>query len=249
MNQPITQGFISNKGLKVILVAILTISLMSNVMQMSSLGNMAYDVSLINKIIFMMSIPLMSYLLAVGFYHTANPKAYLGRLLIMAIIAQPLYVLATDVAWTFGNVLFSLALTLVVLYACFGQIALWQRVLLGVIPILLLSQTHKGLAILVCTLSFYYGYLSYRRTGASQKFRVLIPYAFVSLAVFVMAMIKPSVGALFGVDLTSVWGFWLVLPCIYWHNGRQDLSPKVRHVFYGLYPVMLACLLGAKMIV
>lgn len=246
----VEQDFISNKVLKLTLVAIITGVLVSDVVQMlSPMSAMDARVS-VGAILHTTAMAMMSYLLAVGFYHTSNPKAYFVRLGVVALIAQPLYVIWAGMSWTFGNVLVSLALTLVVLCACFRQIALWQRVLLSVIPILLLNHTHKGLAVLVCTLAFYYGYVSYQRTGLSQKFRVLIPYALLSLGITVLTALKPySLGAIFGMNSTTVWGLWLVLPFIYWHNGRQDLSPKMRYVFYGLYPVMLACGLGAKMIV
>ena len=104
-----------------------------------------------------LALPIFAYCLMVGLTHTRSVKKYILRLLIMAVIAQPLF------AWSFfpedfrGNIyhlntLFTLAMGL---YAMWGlRERKWYRFLLGFI-LMGLVPCDYGLIALVYMLIFY----------------------------------------------------------------------------------------------
>jgi hypothetical protein len=77
--------------------------------------------------------PLFAFLVARNSLYTSNPWKYAGRLLIFAVISQPLYALALDHPWLSPlNVLFTLTLGLL-------AVTCWHRGWLLLIPLPLLA--------------------------------------------------------------------------------------------------------------
>lgn len=103
------------------------------------------------------ALPIFAYCLMAGLTHTRSVKKYITRLLIMAVIAQPLFVWSfyNDDFW--GNLyqlntLFTLAMCL---YAMWGlRERKWYRFLLGMI-LLGLIPCDYGLIALIYMLIFY----------------------------------------------------------------------------------------------
>ena len=104
-----------------------------------------------------LALPIFAYCLMVGLTHTRNVKKYLLRLLIMAVIAQPLFVWSFYSEDFWGNIcqlntLFTLAMGL---YAMWGlRERKWYRFLLGFI-LLGLIPCDYGLISLVYMMIFY----------------------------------------------------------------------------------------------
>lgn len=61
--------------------------------------------------------PVMCYLIAEGFYHTANLKKYTARLLLFALLSHFPYVLCFGLAWSATSVIWGLLLGLIALSA------------------------------------------------------------------------------------------------------------------------------------
>ena len=74
----------------------LGVALFGNLLEMRVLGRIA--------------LPLYAWCLVVGNVKTRHPLRYFGRLLLLATISQPLYMMALNHTWQHLNILFLLAL-------------------------------------------------------------------------------------------------------------------------------------------
>ena len=74
----------------------LGVALFGNLLELRMIGRMA--------------LPLYAWCLVVGNVKTRHPLRYFGRLLLLAAISQPLYMMALNHTWQHLNILFLLAL-------------------------------------------------------------------------------------------------------------------------------------------
>ena len=74
----------------------LGVALFGNLLEMRVLGRIA--------------LPLYAWCLIVGNVKTRHPLRYFGRLLLVAVLSQPLYMMALSHSWRHLNILFLLAL-------------------------------------------------------------------------------------------------------------------------------------------
>ena len=84
------------------------------------------------RIIGRMAFPLYAWCLVVGSVKTSNPARYILRMLIMAVISQPLYMMGLQHTYQELNILFTLTIALAAIWGirrkfCFSQI--WAPVL------------------------------------------------------------------------------------------------------------------------
>lgn len=84
------------------------------------------------RIIGRMAFPLYAWCLVVGSVKTSNPARYILRMLLMAVISQPLYMMGLQHTYQELNILFTLTVALIAIWGirqrfCFSQI--WAPVL------------------------------------------------------------------------------------------------------------------------
>lgn len=195
--------------------------------------------------------PLMCYFLVVGFYHTSNVKQYAKRLFIFALIAQLpfwLFNLGIDTLLFiyqnpkfinthflsqlfFGNVLFSLFLSLIALMIWHNKtFDLYAKLLLTALLYPIISLCDYGFAMIAMTLLFAYFYTKNKPTQLIMAYLLSLPMIYVLIYGFNQTV---GLGYMhFGMILTAL--------LIYGFNGKKGNGLGGRYVFYWFYPVHLA---------
>lgn len=168
------------------------------------------------------SFPLFAFCLIEGYLHTHDKRKYLLRMLIFALLSEPLFDLAF---WNRGfymgyqNIFFTLILAflVMVLWDYLEGRSLWQWLMVLAIGGLgsLLNVDYGAIGIWLIFLMFY--------TRRRQPENGIL-----------MESIVGAVG--FSYEITAPLAFLFVLG----YNGKKGLSLK--YVFYWIYPVHLALL-------
>ncbi len=199
------------------------------------------------RVIGRMALPLYGWCLVVGSVKTRSPWRYILRLLVLAVISQPLYMMALNHTWTDLNILFTLAIALTVIqgirakwmgsqfwvpvlcYIALGYLKVdygWK----GVTFILLLylaRESRSGLCAAYMAYSLYWG-------AASSPVRSLfgIPLSFGQI---------PGIGQPLSALFKLQGMVWLSLPLIAFDTKTNFRMPK--WLGYGLYPLHLVLLI------
>lgn len=184
--------------------------------------------------------PLMAYFLVIGFYHSQNRPAYAKRLLGFAILSQiPFVVFRVGIdaiinnAWVlgdflYGNVLFTLWLSLLALMVRHTLAVWWQCCALLVIG-LLAQHADYGVGLVALVLFFDYAYHRLQLKVMLATYVVILPIIYV-----LIYGINKTVGLGFmhyGMVLTAI--------LIYFYNGKKGSNFGGRYVFYSFYPIHL----------
>lgn len=178
------------------------------------------------RVVGRLSFPLFAWLLAQGEQHTQDIRRYLGRLLIMALISQPLYSLLFEVRQL--NILVTLALGLVVIrlgkqfpdyrYPFWGV----GIVLAGLIP---MDAGAYGLCVILLIAAW--------KPNQPQIVQLCWWLMWIMLhLLYVLAL-----------ELSSVVQLWAIPTPLLLYFTHQARGPKARW-FYIFYPGHLALLLG-----
>lgn len=204
------------------------------------------------RVIGRMAFPLYAWCLVVGINKTKDPLRYLFRLLVLAVISQPLYMMALRHGWTNFGILFTLSLSLVALWgmkAKFLGSQFWAPLLcyvatgfldmdygwkgLTFILLLYLARGSKsGLCATYLAFALFWGSST---TQVSSLFGY--PLGFLS-----WPGIGTALSALF--RLQSM--VWLSLPLIALNTNTGLRMPK--WVGYGLYPLHLVVLIVLRLL-
>lgn len=188
------------------------------------------------------SFPLYCFLLAQGFLHTRDVRAYGRRLLLLAILSEipfDLLIFGRVACVAEQNVLFSLLLGLMALYAAE---ALRGRPLHAVLVCLTLCMaamaarvSYGWLAIPLC-LSVYYAGQNRARLTLCMGGTLLLYTLSLALSGVTASWVLVSFCAL------------LALPPILLYNGRRGArSPALTFLFYAAYPLHLLALVAIRM--
>ena len=215
-------------------------------MLVDHLGVVIFPKSPEMRVIGRMALPLYAWCLVVGSQKTRSMPRYCLRMLGMALISQPLYMLALNHKWADLNILFLLLL---------GLVAIW-----GIQARFLLSQVW---APALCYLALGYLKMDYGWKGLTfvlllylvRDSRNGLIFAYLAYALFWGAS-SSAVTQLFGYPLTFLnWPgigpvlaaffrlqgmIWLSLPLIAGHTHRNWHVPH--WLGYGLYPLHLILL-------
>ncbi len=203
------------------------------------------------RIIGRMAFPLYAWCLVVGVVYTRSPLRYMLRMLVMAVISQPLYMLALNHTWTDLNILFTLTVAIAALW---GMHAKWKGsqfwvpilcyVLLGFIKvdygwkgltfILLLYLARENKAGLCATYLAYA--LFWGSSSSSIKSLLDIPLVFLNL---------PGVGQVLGAFFKLQGMVWLSLPLVALDTHVRFRMPK--WCGYALYPMHLVLLIAIRL--
>lgn len=204
------------------------------------------------RIIGRMALPLYAWCLVVGSVKTHNPMRYILRMLGLAVVSQPLYMLALNHSWADMNILFLLALALVAIYgmrARFLGSEVWMPALCYVVlGFLKMDYGWRGLTFILLL------YLA--RSSKSGLCATFLAYALFWGAT--SAQVTNLFGwELFflqwkgiGVPLSALFRvqgmIWLSLPLVVLGTNSGIRLPK--WLGYGLYPMHLVLLIVLRLL-
>lgn len=193
------------------------------------------------RVIGRLAFPIYCFLISEGVRHTRDVKKYVGRLLIMALVTEPIYdfVLYPDYGlWAHQNVLWTLALGAILL-ECVRRLEKkpWRYLL--VVPFALLGElihcSYGGAGILLIAL---FGLM---RDIPGQKWVWLI-------GLMLINSIMPSIRVpVFGVRVScQLFGALAWVPICFYSGKKQTSSKALSWGFYLFYPVHLLVLYGIQ---
>lgn len=199
-----------------------------------------------------MALPLYAWCIVVGCTKTKSMPKYALRLLGLAVISQPLYMMALNHTWTDRNILFLLALAVLVIWGIqqnFLLSRIWAPILAYVLlGIFKIDYGWKGLTFILLL------YMA-RRNRSS------IAATYMAYALF-WGTTSSVVSTIGGMQLSFLtWGgigtvlqplfklqsmIWLALPLILIETRVPVKIPK--WLGYGLYPLHLIVLVAVRML-
>lgn len=182
------------------------------------------------RVVGRLSMPLFAFLISQGFLKSKNVGFYFLRLLIFALVTQPIYLffIRNDLSIVSNqlNILFSFFWAILLLFCFVFSRWGWFLILSGFVSLLCALRFLEYGAYGILTVFFFY-YFS--RNGGRINFKFVSIFALLQLIGFfeLNSLIQPvSFLSLFFVDL---------------YNGKLGL--KDRRVFYWLYPLHFLILL------
>lgn len=204
------------------------------------------------RIIGRMAFPLYAWCLVVGSVKTRSPLRYGLRLLVMAVVSQPLYMMALNHTWANMNILFTLLIALVAIQGirvnrygsafwvpalCFFALSYlkvdygWKGVAF-IIVLYLARERRSGLCAAFLAYSLFWG-----STSSVVRSFLGIDLAFSKLG---------ELGTVLGSFFRLQGMIWLALPLIACTTHTHLRMPK--WLGYGLYPLHLVLLIILKLL-
>lgn len=203
------------------------------------------------RIIGRMAFPLYAWCLVVGSVKTHSPLRYAMRLLMLALISQPLYMMALNHTWTDLNILFTLLIALIAIqgmrvrrlgseiwvpalcYVALGflKVDYGWRGLTFILLLYLARGSKSGLIAAYLAYALYWG-------ASSSTVTQLFGYPLLFLD-------WPGIGNLFSAFFRLQGMVWLSLPLIACKTHINLHLPK--WMGYGLYPAHLILLIVLKL--
>lgn len=204
------------------------------------------------RIIGRMAFPLYGWCLVVGSVKTRSPVRYGLRLLMMAVLSQPLYMMALNHTWAEMNILFTLLIALIAIQGirirrfgsqfwvpavCFLALGVlrvdygWKGVAF-ILVMYLARESRSGLCAAFLAYSLFWG-------ASSSPVRSIFGYAlpFASLG---------GLGTVLSTFFRLQGMVWLSLPLIVCPTRTGLRMPK--WLGYGLYPLHLVLLILLKLL-
>ena len=203
------------------------------------------------RIIGRMAFPLYAWCLVVGSVKTHSPVKYGLRLLLLAVVSQPFYMMALNHTWTDFSILFTLLIALIAVQGIriqkFGS-QIWVPALCyfllgymkvdygwkGVTFILLLYLSRENRSALIAT---YLAYSLYWGTTSASVVSV-----FGHRLTFLG---WPGIGTVLSAFFRLQGMIWLSLPFILFKTNTRIRMPK--WLGYGLYPLHLIVLIVLRL--
>ena len=204
------------------------------------------------RIIGRMAFPLYAWCLVVGSVKTRSPLRYGLRLLVMAIVSQPLYMMALNHTWADMNILFTLLIALIAIQGIrvsrFGSQFWVPALCFAALTFLKVDYGWKGVLFIILL------YLS--RESRSAICGVFLAYALfwgstssVVRGFFGITLPFSALGEL-GTVLSAFFRLqgmvWLALPLVVCSTDTAFKMPK--WLGYGLYPMHLVLLILLKLL-
>lgn len=199
-----------------------------------------------------MAFPLYAWCLVVGSVKTSNPARYILRMLVMAVISQPLYMMGLQHTYQELNILFTLTIALVAIWGIRQKFCLSQfwapilcYVLLGFIQVdygwkgltfilvlYLVRESRSGLIVAFLAYALYWGTSS---SAVTEIFGWKLPF-------LRWEGIKQPLQAFFKLQGMV----WLSLPLIAIPMNNGFKMPK--WLGYALYPMHLVLLIVLRLL-
>lgn len=214
------------------------------------MGKMLFPQYPIMRIIGRIAFPIYAYCLAVGCVYTRNPLNYLKRILLLALISQPLYAIALAhtnskmFAVSFSSEPLHAALNFY-LYSWTSKPSILCTLAMGII--LIWALRNKQIIVFLATMLFCWLVRNQLDYGLKGIVLMLIFYIFcsrrwLSLPIVLAFMLWWGIGSgsysLFGVRFGTQAFAIFALPLIYVHTNTGVRLPK--WTFYAFYPAHLA---------
>ena len=210
------------------------------------------------RIIGRMALPLYAWCMVVGSVKTSSPVRYVLRLLLMAVISQPIYMIALNHSWSELNIMFTLLIALVCIQGiranwlgsqiwvpalCFFLVGILNQLLgisvdygwkgiLFVIMLYLAKDTRSGLCSTFLAYALFWG-----ASSSTVKSIFGMPIAFLSI---------PGIGSVIAAFFRLQGMIWLSLPLILCHTKSNIKIPK--WLGYSLYPLHLIVLIIVELL-
>ena len=198
------------------------------------------------------ALPLYAWCLIVGNVKTRHPLRYFGRLLLLAVLSQPLYMMALSHSWRHLNILFLLALAtaaiqsirlrrfgsqfwgpaLCYLVLGFCEIDYGWRGLTFILLLYLARESRGGLAAAFLGYALFWG----------SNTQLVSTFLGFNLSFLRWPGLGEPLSAFFHLQTLA----WLALPLIL---ARTDSGLKMpKWLGYGLYPLHLVLLIVLRLI-
>lgn len=214
--------FLSNFDLKIIAIITMTID---------HIGAIMYPNIDIFRIIGRVSFPIFAFLLVEGFNHTSNKLKYFLRLILFAIITQPIY------DYTFNNhelnILFTFSLSFLLLSSLEFIKKIINKCSKGIENYLYKTVFYSLIYILFTLFSIILN-VDYQALGISLVFIFyLVPNLYLSFLLYLLAVIFLATNT---IQFYSLLSFLF----IYMYNGEK--GKNIKYFFYLYYPLHLLIL-------
>lgn len=206
-------------------------------MTIDHVGALLYPDALWLRIIGRLAMPIMAFLVVEAYYNTRNLKRYFLRLLIFALIAQPVYRLAFPHGL---NVLFDLLAGLCLIWLADRIRLPWVTYLLIAMASIIgfaieLDWWHVGLLLIFI----------FHKTRGRFKYTLTTVSALLVINFFVFAIVSAYTGNYSYVIINAInLGSILAFPMLFLYNGLRGLD--YRYFFYTYYPLHLLILYEIK---
>ncbi len=180
-----------------------------------------------------LAFPLFAFLLANGARHTKNPRAYLLRLFIFALISQIPFILANRIVdpnyWTL-NILFTLFLGLLAILLTKGKSIVIKSIILTLFFIggFVFQVDYGGLGVLSVVLFYYFDGLRLKTIISQTVIFVLINL--VLLVSFATDYPNTSINPFYFFP----YALFALIP-IFLYSKKEGL--KMKYLFYIIYPL------------
>lgn len=184
-----------------------------------------------------LSFPLYCFLLVQGCRHTRDIRAYARRLLLLACLSEipfDLLIFGRVACGVEQNVLFSLLLGLMAIYACdalAGSPKLAVLAVAGVMLAAMLARVSYGwLGVALCA-------GLYRTEGSRAKQALCVVLL---TGVYVLSLLLSGVERSW--VLVSLWAVLAAVPVLLYNGKRGPRTPLLTGLFYASYPLHLIAL-------
>lgn len=184
-----------------------------------------------------LSFPLYCFLLAQGCRHTRDLRAYARRLLLAACLSEipfDLLIFGRTASGVEQNVLFSLLLGLLAIYACEALSGRPMAAALAVASIMLAAMLAR----------VSYGWLGvalcaglYKTEGSRAKQALCVAML---TGVYVLSLLLSGVARSW--VLVSLWAVFAAVPVLLYNGKRGPRTPLLTGLFYASYPLHLIAL-------
>ena len=214
--------FLSNFDLKILAIITMTID---------HIGAIMYPNIDIFRIIGRISFPIFAFLLVEGFNHTSNKLKYFLRLLLFAVITQPIY----DYAFNNRelNILFTFSLSFLLLSSLEFIKKIINKYNKGIENYLYKTVFYSLTYILFVLFSIILN-VDYQALGISLVFIFyLVPNLYLSFLLYLLAVIFLATNT---IQFYSLLSFLF----IYMYNGEK--GKNIKYFFYLYYPLHLLIL-------
>lgn len=212
-------------------------------------GKMLFPQYTIMRIIGRLAFPIYAYCIAVGCVYTRNPLKYLSRIVLLALISQPIYAVAMGhssqsmYAVSFADEPFRAAVNFYV-ESWTRKPSILMALAVGILIIWTLRERRLVLTAALCLFVWHFkGKLDYGWRGVALMvlFYALCSKWWLSLPCVLAFMLWWGMGSggysLFGVSFGMQTFSVLALPLIYIHTNSGIRLPK--WLFYAFYPAHL----------
>ena len=242
--------------LKIIAIIAMTINHLAHIVVL-----LPIDVGIMNAMLTSMNmigkltIPIMCFFVAEGYYHTRNVQIYLLRMAIFAVISQvPFYLFEHDLPSNLGMFIGDFAHLNVIFSLCMGLFAItvWKsqklHIVIKVLCVAAIAYFTRTSDWRIFAVLWILAFATFRGDFKKQAAAFVILAAIRVFVYYVAPGLNPSLSVVLNVKIIiSQSCTVLALIPLYFYNGQ--LGKKTKYGFYIFYPAHLLVLAAIKFII